>query len=211
MFTGLITDLGELIDRQQAGDNLRLTIATSYDTSDLQIGESIAIDGACMTVDHLGNDHFQIDASPETLELTTLGDLSVGDPVHLERALRLSDRLGGHVVTGHIDGIGEVRETRELDDAWRLTIDAPERVALFLITKGSIAIDGVSMTVNHVDGQRFQLMVIPHTSQKTKLTDYQVGQKVNLEADLLGKYVHKFVSPEHRRVTLNDLIYDGFP
>ena len=211
MFTGLITDIGEVVARDDDGTNMRLTIATSYDTSDLELGESIAINGACMTVDGLGDDYFEIDASPETLELTTLGDLRSGDPLHLERALRLSDRLGGHGVTGHVDGIGTVVETLELDEAWRITVEAPDTVAPFLITKGSISIDGVSMTINPVDDHRFQLMVIPHTAEHTNLADYRQGHRVNLEADLLGKYVKKFMTPEHRGVTLNDLIYDGFP
>ncbi|RAL24694.1 riboflavin synthase [Lujinxingia litoralis] len=196
MFTGLVADLGEVRARKQAGENWELTLATSFDLSTVELGESIAVDGACLTVTRLESGAFCVDASPETLQKTTLGDRRPGDRVHLERALRVGDRLGGHLVLGHVDGVGVVRSRRKDKNAWLFEVDAPPEVAPYLIDKGSVCVDGVSLTLNSVAGARFSLAIIPFTSDKTKLTDYQVGQRVNLEADVLGKYVRKFVDPQ---------------
>lgn len=196
MFTGLVADLGEVRAKRQAGENWELTIATTFDLSTIELGESIAVDGACLTVTRLTSDGFCVDASPETLRKTTLGDRRIGDRVHLERALRVGDRLGGHLVLGHVDGVGVIRKRSKEKNAWLFEVEAPPEVAPYLIDKGSVCVDGVSLTVNSVDGSRFGLAIIPFTSDKTKITDYTVGQRVNLEADVLGKYVRKFVEPD---------------
>jgi riboflavin synthase len=192
MFTGLVKDVGRIdaIDEVDGGGH-RLTIATELDTDDFEIGESIAVDGACLTVVRIDGETFSVDISPETREVTTLGRRDVGDGVHLERALRVGDRLGGHFVTGHIDAVGEVVDRRVESDCWELTLSAPPPVARYLLPKGSITVDGVSLTVNTVDAETFGLTIIPHTAEKTKLADYETGQKVNLEADLLGKYIDR--------------------
>ena len=211
MFTGLITDLGRLNSRQASQAGATLTIATNYDIADLELGESIAVDGACLTVTSLGTETFTIDASSETLSRTTLGDRSTGDKLHLERALRLSDRLGGHLVTGHIDGVGVIKSRRRDGNAWLFEVEAPPAVVPYLIEKGSVAVDGISLTVNAVAGSRFDLAIIPHTADKTLIADYQPGRRVNLEADLIGKFVRKFVGDARGEgLSLADLTGAGF-
>lgn len=194
MFTGLITDIGEVKALRRSGENWTVVIATSYETSDLELGESIAVDGACLTVTSIADSSFTVDASPETLRRTTLGDRKVSDSVHLERALRVGDRLGGHLVLGHVDAVGVVRAQSKEKNAWLVDIEAPDEVAEYLIDKGSVTVDGVSLTVNSVSGNRFGLAIIPFTAEKTTLADYKVGRRVNLEADVLGKYVKRLVT-----------------
>ncbi len=194
MFTGLVSDIGEIRALRRAGENWTVEIGTSYDTDSLELGESIAVDGACLTVTTIESDSFTVDASPETLRRTTLGDRKVNDAVHLERALRVGDRLGGHLVLGHVDAVGTVRAQSREKNAWILEIEAPSEVSQYLIDKGSVTVDGVSLTVNSVDGNRFGLAIIPYTAEKTTLANYRVGRRVNLEADVLGKYVKKLVS-----------------
>lgn len=203
MFTGLITDIGRIRAKKQSGPNWTVIIQTTYDTTDLTLGESIAVDGACLTVTEIGADSFAVDASPETLRRTTLGDRSPGDPVHLERALRLSDRLGGHLVLGHVDGVGKISTRKKEGNAWIFELQAPPEVEPYLIDKGSITVDGVSLTLNWVDGPRFGLAIIPHTLENTNFASYRPGRPVNLEADILGKYVRKFLSPTDDNPGLN--------
>lgn len=210
MFTGLVADIGEIRTIRRSGDNWELIVATAFDTEDLELGESIAIDGACLTVTRILAGAFSVDASPETLRRTTLGERAEGDGVHLERALRMGDRLGGHLVLGHVDGVGELVGRRREKNAWLLDFRAPEQVAQYLIDKGSITIDGVSLTVNSIDGTRFGVAIIPHTSDKTNLADYEVGRAVNLEADVLGKYVKRFISPQDDGITRDMLKDFGF-
>ncbi len=210
MFTGLVADIGNVLRRKSTGQGVTLSIETGFDTADIELGESIAIDGACLTVTAIGDNHFDVDASPETLSRTTLGDRRPGHGVHLERALRLGDRLGGHLVLGHVDGVGSLRNRRRDGNAWLLEIDAPPAVSPFLIEKGSITVDGVSLTVNHFDDARFGLAIIPHTAEKTLLADYQPGRRVNLEADIIGKYVRKFAGDDDDGLHLDDLIGAGF-
>jgi riboflavin synthase len=210
MFTGLIADIGRIQSIRQSGSNWELTVETSFDIDDIELGESIAIDGACLTVTRTSSGAFSVDASPETLRRTNLGERDEGDAVHLERALRVGDRLGGHMVLGHVDAVGELVSRKREKNAWLLDFHAPNAVAQYLIEKGSVAIDGVSLTVNTIDGMRFGVAIIPHTSEKTNLVDYDVGRRVNLEADVLGKYVKRFISPQEGGITREMLQEYGF-
>ncbi|MBA2664047.1 MAG: riboflavin synthase [Bradymonadaceae bacterium] len=196
MFTGLVADIGTIASLRQSAENWTVTITTGFEIATIELGESIAVDGACLTVTDLAKASFSVDASPETLRKTTLGDRKVGDRVHLERALRMGDRLGGHMVLGHVDGVGILRARTREKNTWLLEIEAPQSVAQYLIDKGSITVDGVSLTLNWVRNERFGLAIIPFTAQKTNLGDHAPGRRVNLEADVLGKYVKKFVAPE---------------
>lgn len=196
MFTGLVKDVGTLNRTAPTASGTALTIQTSWPTSELELGESIAVDGACLTVTAISDKTFSAEASRETLERTTLGDRRVGDSVHLERALRLADRLGGHLVLGHVDAVGTCVGRSPMGDATQLEFEAPPAVMQYVIEKGSITIDGVSLTVNGCDSQRFDVVIIPHTSTATKFGDCTVGTRVNLEADVVGKYVKKFVHPD---------------
>jgi len=206
MFTGLVKDVGriETIERRDSGTD-RMTIATDLATEAFEIGESIAVDGACLTVVETTEGTFSVDVSPETRSVTTLGNRTEGDALHLERALRVGDRLGGHFVTGHVDGMGEVTSVESAEDHRNITFRTPQAVARYLLPKGCIAVDGVSLTINAVDGARFEVTIVPHTERETKIGTYSAGDRVNLEADLLGKYVDKLqgdgadqqVGPEH--------------
>ncbi len=194
MFTGLISDVGTITSCSRPGSGgMTLRIATSYDLDTVELGESIAVDGTCLTVTSMGNGEFEVDASPETLARTTLGGRKVSDRVHLERAARIGDRLGGHFVLGHVDGVGRVTRRERAENAWVLSIAAPDTVTPYLIDKGSVTMDGVSLTVNRVTEDGFEVAIVPFTVDKTNLGDYSPGRKVNLEADVLGKYVRKFV------------------
>jgi riboflavin synthase len=210
MFTGLVQDIGTLSKLARSGSDWTVTFVTHLDTSDFEIGESIAVDGACLTVTGVAGRRFTVDVSPETLSRTTLGDRPVGAPVHLERALRVGDRLGGHLMLGHVDGVGTICGRRKEKNAWILDVEAPDEVSPYLIDKGSIAVDGVSLTVNSVQGDRFTLAIIPHTVEKTNLGDYFPGRPVNLEADILGKYVRKFVDPRSVGLSMETLAKAGF-
>lgn len=194
MFTGLVADVGSITSITKGSQTCTIVLRTAFDTAALELGESIAVDGACLTVTEIGHDHFFVEASPETLDRTTLGERRAGDRVHLERALRVGDRLGGHMMQGHVDGVGELMGRRRDQNAWMLDFEAPESIARYLIEKGSIAIDGVSLTVNFVTNTRFGVAIIPHTTDKTNLGGYRVGRRVNLEADMIGKYVEKLAA-----------------
>lgn len=196
MFTGIVTDVGQVRHIEKRGDT-HFVIATHYDVSAIDIGASIACSGACMTViDKGGSDDrwFAFTASGETLSKTTLGDWKVGDPVNLERPLRVGDELGGHIVTGHVDGVAEVETVRPEGESTRLVLAAPLELARFLAPKGSVALDGVSLTVNEADGVRFGVNIIPHTSKVTTFGRLKPGAKVNLEVDLMARYVARLVN-----------------
>jgi riboflavin synthase len=199
VFTGLIETRGHLRRLERRGPGIRLTIgADAGFVSKLELGESVSCDGACLTVVGASGDAFSVDASAETLGSTTLAKRRVGDSLHLERALALGARLGGHLVTGHIDGTGALEDKTPLGDSLRLVFKAPSQVARYLIPKGSIAIDGVSLTINHVDGMNFDVVLIPHTQSVVRLAEKKVGDEVNLEADLIGKYVEHLLSKHQR-------------
>jgi riboflavin synthase len=188
MFTGIISDLGEL--RAIEGDtDKRLVIATSYATESIAIGASVACSGVCLTVVEKNGDWLAFDVSAETLACTTLGEWKVGDPVNLERPLTLGDELGGHMVLGHVDGVARVEASEPVGDSRRLSISAPEALAGFIAAKGSVALDGVSLTVNQVENTVFEVNIIPHTLAVTTLGGLAAGDRVNLEIDILARYV----------------------
>ncbi|WP_299670655.1 riboflavin synthase [uncultured Roseobacter sp.] len=188
MFTGIVTDIGEITALTQEGD-LRVRIATSYDTRSIDMGASIASDGVCLTVVDLGPDWYEVQVSAETVDKTNLGTWTVGSRVNLERALRVGDELGGHIVSGHVDGVAEVISVTEEGDSTRVVLRAPEDLARFVAPKGSVALNGTSLTVNEVDGAEFGINFIPHTKLATTWGDVAVGDQVNLEIDTLARYV----------------------
>ncbi len=187
MFTGLVEQVGTIEDIKRRDDGLEARVACSLHPYTL--GESIAVNGTCLTVKSFSETYFEADASLETLDKTNLGDLQVGDRVHLERALALGERLGGHLVTGHVDGVGTMVERVPEGDYSRVQFEVPKRLAPFLAPKGSIAVDGVSLTVNAVAGTRFDVMLVPYTLDETTFGSMQPGARVNLEVDILAKYV----------------------
>ena len=188
MFTGIITDIGIITELTQEGD-LRARITCGYDTSGIDMGASIASDGVCLTVVDLGPDWYEVQVSRETVDMTNLGDWKQGRRVNLERALRVGDELGGHIVSGHVDGVAEVVAMRDEGDSTRVTLRAPEALARFIAPKGSVALNGTSLTVNEVDGCDFGINFIPHTKVSTTWGDTAVGDRVNLEIDTLARYV----------------------
>lgn len=188
MFTGIVTDIGEIRDLEQRGD-LRARIATNYETSGIDMGASIACDGVCLTVMGLGSDWFDVEISAESVSKTNISAWSVGYRVNLERALKVGDELGGHIVSGHVDGVAEVVSIRDEGDSTRVTLRAPSELAKFIAPKGSVALNGTSLTVNEVKGNEFGINFIPHTKQATTWGDVQEGDRVNLEIDTLARYV----------------------
>ena len=198
MFTGLIETTGRIARLEKRGPGVTLSIETTSELcAALSLGESVAVDGACLTVTQTLRDQFWVDASSETLARTTLGKRMIGDLVHLERALRVGDRLGGHWVSGHIDSTGTLRQTTRLGDAVQMWFDAPPEVMRYLVAKGSIAIDGASLTVNEIDDRGFSIVLIPHSQSILTFKQRRVGSSVNLEADILGKYVERLLSVGH--------------
>ena len=189
MFTGIITDVGSIRAIARQGGDARIEVATAFDLSDVAIGASIACSGVCLTVVEKGTDTFTVDASAETLSRTTLGAWREGTEVNLERALRLGDELGGHLVSGHVDGVGLVRTIEPIGESRRVAIEAPAELARFIAEKGSVAVDGVSLTVNEVDRAVFAVNIIPHTWAETVFRTYSEGSRVNLEIDLIARYV----------------------
>ncbi len=217
MFTGIIQSVGTLRRLEPRGGDVRLTIATGkLPMADVAMGDSIAVNGVCLTAVDLSSSAFSADCSRETLSLTTLGDLAPGSSVNLEKALTLSTPLGGHLVSGHVDGVGRVLERREDARSWRLRIEAPAGLARYIAHKGSICVDGVSLTVNAVDGACFDLNVVPHTLDETIIVHYQAGTRVNLEVDLIARYLERLLlgdkaaQPGVSGVTLELLAEHGF-
>lgn len=197
MFTGIITAVGTLVARQAQDGDLRLRIATGkLDLTDVRLGDSIAVSGVCLTAVQLPGDGFWADVSRETLEHTTLGAAKSGARVNLEKALTPTTRLGGHLVSGHVDGIGTITDWRPDGRSWRLRIQAPDALARYIAAKGSICVDGVSLTVNRVDGATFELNIVPHTLAETTLGDFQAGRSVNLEVDLIARYLERLLLGE---------------
>jgi riboflavin synthase len=200
MFTGIITDLGR-VKRLRRGDLVDLTIATAFDTSSTALGASIACSGVCLTVVAVGPGTFSVQASAETLACTTIGEWEEGTPVNLEKSLRVGDELGGHLVAGHVDGIAVIAERRPEAESVRFVFDAPDELAQFIAPKGSVALDGVSLTVNEVSGSRFGVNIIPHTLACTNFGTAVPGQRLNLEIDSIARYVARIL----RSRTIGDL------
>lgn len=193
MFTGLIEDLGEIVRIGRKENSFQVTIAAHFQLGPHDIGASIAIDGVCLTVVEFEKEKFTVDVSPETLERTTIKKKKRGDSVNLERALRLSDRLGGHLVSGHIDGVGTIKSIEKKENSRIILIEAPKEISRYLIEKGSVALDGTSLTINNVTGNAFSVTIIPHTAGVTTIGRKKAGDEVNIETDLIGKYVEKML------------------
>ncbi|EIJ33538.1 riboflavin synthase [Thiothrix nivea] len=197
MFTGIIESIGTVRDMQPKGGDLRLTIATGkLDMGDVALGDSIAVNGVCLTAIEFDSSSFSADVSRETLSLTSLGNLNRGSKVNLEKALTLQTRLGGHLVSGHVDGLGEVISRHDDARSVRFSIRAPDNLAKYIAAKGSITVDGTSLTVNKVDGSSFELNIVPHTLQETIIADYRSGSKVNLEVDVIARYLERLLLGE---------------
>ena len=188
MFTGIVTDLGTIVSLDQQGD-LRARIKTGYNTAGIDMGASIASDGVCLTVVDLGPDWYDVQISAETVNMTNVGAWSVGKRVNLERALKVGDELGGHIVSGHVDGVAEVISIVDEGDSTRVQMRAPDDLARFIASKGSVALNGTSLTVNEVQGNIFGINFIPHTKEVTTWGDVALGDAVNLEIDTLARYV----------------------
>jgi riboflavin synthase len=196
MFSGIIADVGTIMRAEDRDGGLRLSVGTrELGMDDVKLGDSIAVNGVCLTVIGIEGDVFTVDVSRETLSCT-VGLDKQGARVNLEKALRLSDRLGGHLVSGHVDGVGEVVAFNDIGESWRLIVRAPKPLAKYIAMKGSIAINGVSLTVNHVAGAEFEVNLIPHTLAVTTLDRLAAGARVNLEIDLIARYVERMQSVE---------------
>lgn len=196
MFTGIILGKGKIVEKRSSGSGMVFSLAPDFDLTDPEEGESIAVNGVCLTAKNIRARRFTVDVSPESLARTNLGKLSVGSKVNLERALRLSDRLGGHMVSGHVDAVSTVVERRSMGDFVQFTFGIAAGLAKYIIEKGSIAIDGTSLTVNSCDDKTFSIVVIPHTLEVTLLGTVREGDSVNIEVDLIGKYVEKMLQAE---------------
>jgi len=188
MFTGIITDIGKIESVEQLPEGKRFTVATAYDVEGIDIGASIAHAGVCLTVVEKGHGTYQVEAWEEALRLTTASDWTNGTHLNLERALKVGDELGGHIVAGHVDGMATVVTVKDEGDATRFTLEAPESLARFIAEKGSVALDGTSLTVNGVDGARFDVLLIAHSLSVTTWGDMKAGDQVNLEVDTMARY-----------------------
>ncbi len=199
MFSGIIADAGMIKKVADREGGLRLTVATEVlGMDDVALGDSIAVNGVCLTVIAVDGNDFTVDVSRETLDCTT-GLEKQGAHVNLEKAMRLSDRIGGHLVSGHVDGVGEVVAFNDIGESWRLVVRAPEKLAKYIAMKGSITINGVSLTVNHVSGCDFEVNLIPHTLEVTTLNELEKGTRVNLEIDLIARYVERMMQAEEEQ------------
>ncbi len=217
MFTGIIQAVGTVAAKQAQGGDLRLRIHTgALSLDDVALGDSICTSGVCLTVVELPGDGYWADVSAETLAFTTLGDLRVGSAVNLEKALTPASRLGGHFVSGHVDGVGEVQSLREDARSVRVVVRAPDVLARYIAHKGSVCVDGTSLTVNAVNGARFELNIIPQTMQETIFGEYQPGRRVNLEVDIIARYLERLLqgdaaaAPGSGGLSLDTLAAHGF-
>ena len=215
MFTGLIEDVGKLQKLERSGSSARLAVSTSLSAAEFLLGDSVAINGVCLTVTSIAGSLLTFDVSPETLDKSGLGRLSSGDMVNLERAMRLSDRLGGHIVTGHIDCVATVAAKREESGNILLSFRIPAEKCRYVIEKGSVAIDGISLTVNSVTSDTFSVNIIPHTAKNTTLGLRKPGDIVNIETDIIGKYVERLLSGSGRTsdpggISMQKLMENGF-
>lgn len=217
MFTGIIQAVGEVAALQPSGGDLRLRIRTGkLDLADVALGDSISTNGCCLTVVDLPGDGYWADVSVETLNFTTLGDLKPGSRVNLEKALTPASRLGGHIVSGHVDGVGEVVSLHEDARSWRFVLRAPDELARYIAHKGSITVDGTSLTVNAVNGAEFDLNIIPQTMAETVFGEYRPGSRVNLEVDVIARYLERLMqgdaaaAPGAGSLTMATLAENGY-
>jgi len=201
MFTGLIENVGIVTSLKKIGGGFRLSIMPEYEM-EFQVGDSVSINGVCLTVVERSKD-IAFEISPETMRSTNLGELAINERVNIERALRLSDRLGGHIVTGHVDGTGLITGKRKEGEFTFYTFEAPPEILKYIVKKGSVAVDGISLTVIGLDSKSFRVAIIPHTLTATNIGDKDIGNKVNIEVDIIGKYVERFIS---RRDSNTDLL-----
>ena len=211
MFTGIIAALGKVVAVQTQGGDVRLEVASQkLDLNDVELGDSIAVNGVCLTVVSMQSDRVYFDVSKETLDRTSIGIAKIGSEINLEKALAVGDRLGGHFVSGHVDGMGECikRETSARSIIFQFRI--PSNLERYIAEKGSICIDGVSLTVNEVSQGIFEVNIIPHTLEETIIKDYQVGTRVNLEVDLIARYLERLIPGEKSNVTQDKLLKHGF-
>lgn len=194
MFTGIIEEIGIIRNIVKGSRSIKLTITAKKVLENTNLGDSIAVNGVCLTVTALGKDGFTADVMPESMSKTNMGRLKPGDRVNLERALTLSSRLGGHIVSGHIDGVGDIINMEKDDNAVRVTLTSVPKVMKYIVSEGSVTLDGVSLTVAHLGDNDFTVSLIPHTAQVTTLLDKKVGDKLNIENDVVGKYVERLLS-----------------
>ena len=215
MFTGIVEEMGTVRRLNQSPNRCELELSAAKVLEGTQIGDSIAVNGVCLTVIRMDKDHFTADVMPETLRRSNLGQLKTGSKVNLERAMAADGRFGGHIVAGHIDGTGTIRSMQPEGNAVLVTISAAPELLRYVVEKGSIAIDGISLTVARVDSETFSVSIIPHTQSNTILADRKVGDRVNLETDIIGKYVEKLLQPQETKkesggVTMELLQQNGF-
>jgi riboflavin synthase len=193
MFTGIVEEMGAIASLEKTLAGTRFTILASTVMGDLKLGDSVSVNGTCLTVVSKSERDFSVEVSPETLSVTTLGSFAAGTPVNLERAMRLNERIGGHLVAGHVDGVGVIRSRHQDGNAILVTIGAPPEILRYCVAKGSITVDGISLTINDVTDHSFSVAIIPHTAKVTTLGVKQVNDTVNLESDLIGKYVERLL------------------
>ena len=217
MFTGIIQALGTVAKLDNRGSDIRLTVSSpNLDMSDVALGDSIATNGVCLTVTDMGADYYCADVSQETIKLTGFAHYTVGSLVNLEKAMRPTDRFGGHIVSGHVDGVGEVSRIIKHSDYIEFWIKAPTSLAKYIAHKGSITVDGVSLTVNEVNGAEFMLWIIPHTLKETIMSTYKVGTAVNLEVDVIARYLERLMmgdnaaAPTSKGIDMAFLAQNGF-
>ncbi|RBP65905.1 riboflavin synthase alpha chain [Alkalibaculum bacchi] len=211
MFTGLVEEIGIVKNIQKTSQSARITIEASIVLEDVKLGDSICTNGVCLTVTNLQNNRFSVDVMPETVRASSLKSLRSGSSVNLERALKASDRLGGHIVSGHIDGVGIIQHFKEEENATWITIATQQSILKYIVERGSIAIDGTSLTVAYVDDRVFKVSIIPHTKEKTILLRKRIGDEVNLECDVIGKYVEKLTRYSNdSTINMDFLASNGF-
>jgi riboflavin synthase len=208
VFAGIVEEMGAVKNLEKTLAGTRLTILAKAVMDDLPIGASISVNGACLTIVKRDEKEFSADVSPETLSVTNLGTLAIGSPVNLERAMKLNERIGGHLVAGHVDGIGTVRERRQEGNGTVIVVEAPPEILRYCISKGSITVDGVSLTINEVTSRSFSVVIIPYTAKVTTLGIKQIGDTVNLESDLIGKYVERLLQERGQLPQKSEIVID---
>jgi riboflavin synthase len=201
MFTGIITEIGRVKEIRRIGGGVRLSITAPDAARDVHINDSVSVNGVCQTVIATSGSTFEVEAVEETLRKTTLGRLGADSPVNLELPVRLNDRLGGHLVLGHVDGVGEITKVEKQSNSWLITIAAPAEFARYLVPVGSVAVDGISLTVASLNKNEFMVSIIPHTLEKTTISAAQKGMRVNLEFDIIGKYIERLLTVEGKSET----------